>query len=134
MDSTTYNNLVQFLEQQQLPINATDKQKQQLINQAKHYVANNSILYKRNRKVGEKLLRVIRVTKLETILYNMHADITAGHFAFDGTYQRTIARYYWPGMGDDIKNYINACETCQWFKGKKQKEYLYPIHMDEPFE
>ena len=87
MDSTTYNNLVQFLEQQQLPINATDKQKQQLINQVKHYVANNSILYKRNRKVGEKLLRVIRVAELETILYNMHADITAGHFAFDGTYQ-----------------------------------------------
>src|SRR3954462_176453 len=64
----------------------------------------------------------------------MHSDHLAGHFAFDGTFQRTIICYYWPQMGDDIKNYIQACQTCQKFGRNRHKEPLHPIHVGEPYD
>jgi len=48
----------------------------------------NRLLYKKpeqNKKTFSK--RVIKTTEIETILFNLYADVTARHFAFDGTYQ-----------------------------------------------
>ena len=48
----------------------------------------NELLYKKP-KQNEKTFpkRVIKTTEIETILFNLHTDITTRHFAFDGTYQ-----------------------------------------------
>ena len=77
---------------------------------------------------------VIKINKIEAILYNLHADLTAGHFAFDGTYQRIAVRYFWLNMRQHIKEYISACNTCQKNVGQKQKLPLHPIKVGQPFD
>ena len=37
-------------------------------------------------------------------------------------------------MGDDIKKYIQACETCQRFGGIKRKEPLHPIRVGNAYD
>ena len=58
---------------------------------------------------------------------SIHSDLLAGHFGFDGTYQRIAIRYWWNGMGTDIKNFIRSCETCQKTDGQITKQPLHPI-------
>jgi hypothetical protein len=134
MDLDQYYNLVRYLDDISFTSHMTDTEKRQLQLKARHYFVRNGILYKRNRQHPDRPLTVVRVTEAETILYNMHSDPTAGHFAFDGTFQRTIARYFWPQMGQDIKEYIKACTTCQRFGGTKRKEPLHPIRVGQPFD
>jgi hypothetical protein len=31
----------------------------------------------------------------------------------EGTYRRIVNRYWWEGMHDDVKKYIQICEACQ---------------------
>ena len=64
----------------------------------------------------------------------MHSDVTAGHFAFERTFQRTSTKYYWPQMGNDIKKYIQACETCQRFGRIKRKEPLHLIWVGNAYD
>jgi hypothetical protein len=55
---------------------------------------------------------VIKLSKVKAILYSFHKDPLAGHFGFAKTYQAINKRYFWPQMGNDIKN-VQSCVTCQ---------------------
>lgn len=134
MDLNVYYNLLRLLEDGTLPTDITPQHEKKLRTQAKHLFIREGLLYKTNRTEPSRPLRIVKTNEIEAILYNMHAAETAGHFAFEGTYQRTIARYYWPEMGIDIRNYINSCQTCQKFTGRKRKEPLHPIKIGQPFE
>lgn len=115
MELNLYYNLTRYLADSTLPDNLLPDEQRKIKTQSRHYLVRDGLLYKRNRSNNQRPLRVIKPTEIETILYNMHADLSAGHFAFDATFQRTIARYFWPQMGDDIKNYIKSYQTCQQF-------------------
>ena len=119
MDLNLYYNLIRYLDDLTIPDNASLDEQRKLKNQSRHFFVRNGLLFKRNQHNPERPLRIIKVTEVETILYNMHSDPMAGHFAFDSTFQRTIACYYWPQMGEDIKNYIKSCQTYQKFGGTR---------------
>ena len=134
MDLNLYYNLIRYLDDLILPDDASLDEQRKLKNQSRHFFVRNGLLFKRNRHNPERPLRIIKVTEVEAILYNMHSDPMAGHFAFDGTFQRTIARYYWPQMGEDIKNYIKSCQICQKFGRTRRKEPLHPICIGESYD
>jgi hypothetical protein len=134
MDLSLYYNLLRYLADVNVMDNLSLDEQRKLKLQSRHYLARDGQLYKRNRSHPERPLKVIKTTEVEAILYNMHSDPLAGHFAFDGTFQRTIARYFWPQMGEDIKNYINSCQTCQKFGGTRRKEPLHPIQVGKPYD
>jgi len=94
------------------------------------------LLYRKAEKHNEKQhpKRVVKVTEIEAVLYNLHADVTAGHFTFDGTYHRIATRYFWPNMRQDIKNYVNACNVCQRNVGNRRSVPLHPIKIGQPFD
>src|SRR3954465_13761529 len=134
MELNLYYNLLRYLDDLTLPDHLSTDEHQRIKTQSRHYLVRDGLLYKRNRQKPERPLQVVKVTEVELILYNMHSDHLAGHFAFDRTFQRTVIRYYWPQMGDDIKNYIQACQTCQKFGGNRRKEPLHPIRVGEPYD
>jgi len=134
MELNLYYDLLHFLNDASCTNNLSMDEQRKLKTQSRHYLARNGLLYKRNRQNPNRPLRVICKTEVETILYNMHSDPTAGHFAFEGTFQRTVARYFWPQMGDDIKNYIRSCQTCQQFGGVRRQEPLHPIRVGQPYD
>jgi hypothetical protein len=71
---------------------------------------------------------------MEIVMYNMHTDPLAEHFGKTKTIQQTLARYYWPTLGKDICEYIRTCDTCQRHNKPNQKEALYPIQVEQPFD
>lgn len=50
------------------------------------------------------------------IISKNHNEPTSGHFGVFKTYKRLALRYYWPGMRQDVINFIANCETCLAYK------------------
>jgi hypothetical protein len=132
MDEDTYNRLTEYLINHTFPPNGTTEQRRQLRQQANHYIVQDNVLYKRN-KDGNPL-RVITKENLTKILYNMHNAPNAGHFGIQATMGKTRQRYFWPTMGEDIRKYIETCDTCQRQGKPKQTEVLRPIGVGQAFD
>ncbi len=46
------------------------------------------------------------------VFFHVHEHKTAGHFGVNATVARARDRFYWPGMEDDIRKCVVACEVC----------------------
>ncbi|KZS03741.1 Uncharacterized protein APZ42_033448 [Daphnia magna] len=49
----------------------------------------------------------------EEVMRACHHDITAGHLRLTRTLHKIRARYYWPGMGEDIRDFLQTCHEGQ---------------------
>ena len=47
------------------------------------------------------------------ILYDNHDSKIVGHIGIDKTLKRLKHNYYWHRMEEDVKNYMQACNTRQ---------------------
>lgn len=52
-----------------------------------------------------------------------HDDPLAGHFGTDKTYELLRRKFFWPGMQQDISDYITSCFKCQSNKAHRHKPY-----------
>lgn len=132
MDNQLYQNLVLYLSNQQLSEELSELQKQQIQKSSKHYRLHYNLLYKVQPKTKQKI-RVIRKTELSPVLYMLHYDPTAAHASIDAMMEKLKTRYYWPQMFEDIKNYVQSCDSCQRRKKNKRQEPLHPIPVGDPF-
>ena len=80
MEITQYNNLFIYITLNTFPPTFNSQEISKLKRQSKFFTVKNDLLYKEQRNIPEKLLRVIKVSELEVLLYMMHNDPTAGHF------------------------------------------------------
>jgi hypothetical protein len=64
-----------------------------------------------------------------TVLSELHATPTAGHFGFTKTYDRVKCSFFWDGMKQDIRNFVAECDVCQRNKGEtvKSPDTLQPL-------
>jgi len=131
MNETHYNNLVEFLQTQQLPTNLSQQQQQQLQNQSKIYQVHNKLLYKIAR--NKTKLRVVRHFEMEPVLFMFHYDPTAAHSSKEKMMEKMRTRYYWPQMFEDIRAYVESCDPCQRRGKSKRNEQLHPIPVGAPF-
>ncbi|KAL0541701.1 hypothetical protein IC582_021756 [Cucumis melo] len=70
---------------------------------------------------------------IPSLLHTFHDSILGGHFGFLRTYKRMSRKLYWIGMKNDIKRYVEQCETCQRSKydATKPAGVLQPIPIPE---
>jgi len=56
--------------------------------------------------------------------------VIAAHLARDKTLQKLKARFYWPGMTKDIRNYVQKCSKCKMRKTPSRQMYgkMKPIN------
>ena len=59
----------------------------------------------------------------EEILHMNHDDLSAGHFARKRTEQSIRSKYYWPGMVNEITEYVCSCPECQRVRVHYHKLY-----------
>ena len=70
----------------------------------------NGLLY----DVGSGVMVVPRDDRLRTrLLSEMHDAGTAGHTGIAATYARISARVRWPGIRQDVIDYVRSCDSCQ---------------------
>jgi hypoxanthine-guanine phosphoribosyltransferase len=56
----------------------------------------------------------------QRIMKEMHSDAIGGHQGISRTLERIKLYLTWPGMQDDVIQFINKCEICQKVKHNKQ--------------
>ena len=89
MDLITYYNLLQFLDNRTYNTTLIEPQKKQIQQQSKHFVIQNGLLFKINRRKDTiNPLQVLKETEIEAIIKEMHENSLSGHFGYNGTYQR----------------------------------------------
>jgi transposase InsO family protein len=63
------------------------------------------------------------------ILHDHHDTITAGHLGCHKTYNSIARTYFWPKLGQDVKDYVRSCTSCQQNKNPSSgpKGQLSPL-------
>ncbi|XP_055345118.1 uncharacterized protein LOC129592977 [Paramacrobiotus metropolitanus] len=101
-----------------------------------HYQLWNGILYRVKDKNG-KLERsyVVPLSMRRAIIHALHDEKAAGHLGFEKTLSAIRLRYYWDRMSTDVKNYILACQGCQFRKTPRKcpPGKLQEIKVGHPF-
>jgi hypothetical protein len=72
----------------------------------------------------------------ENLLKEKHSGGLARHFGHDKTFAELNSSYYWLGMREEVKKFVNKCNIFQYAKGKKHNTRLYqpfPI-LDRPWD
>src|SRR5215471_6255300 len=127
MDLDTYNRLTEYLDDLTIPANYDETQRKKLKSKGQQYLVRNGLLYKKNSRNPQRPLRVIKISEVELILRSFHEDPLAGHFGFAETYRAIHQKYFWPQMGNDIKEHVRSCDTCQRRQRPLKTESLHPI-------
>jgi hypothetical protein len=54
------------------------------------------------------------------VLKQCHDEVTAGHLGVRKTYFKIKQRHFWPNLLDDVKQYVQKCESCAKHKVSQQ--------------
>jgi len=65
------------------------------------------------RKRGEVWKEVVPAFKRNLLLNLYHNDPKAGHFGVSKTMEKIKENYEWPKLEQDVRRWIQQCETCQ---------------------
>src|SRR5579859_6294341 len=130
MDEQLYKELVYYLTTLTFMDGLTDKRKTHIRKISTQYICKNNILY-RNTKEG--IRKVILQDQVEPVIYHLHRDISGAHLGVDAVIGKIKDRYYWPQLGNDVKEYIRSCDVCQRRGPQQRREELIPIEIQGPF-
>lgn len=61
---------------------------------------------------GEHLQFIVPRVMKRDILFQMHDSLLSGHLGCKKTKAKTLQRFYWYGLKEDIGLYIKKCDTC----------------------
>lgn len=70
------------------------------------------------------------------VLEHSHDSVLGGHYGFNKMFYRVRQDFYWPGMSEDIRHYIQTCDSCNARKLSLDKQIgdLQPLQSHEPFD
>jgi hypothetical protein len=54
----------------------------------------------------------------ENLLKEKHSGGLTRHFGHENTFSKLNESYFWPGMREDVKRFVDRCRICQHSKGK----------------
>ena len=117
----------------QLPSSFSSKEDLCFRKQYKNLIIRRGILFrvlKEEDSVIEQL--VVPPCYREEILRGLHNDV--GHPGQERTMRLIRDRFYWPGVGVDVTNWINSCERCIRRKSTVAKEPLINVQSSYPLD
>jgi hypothetical protein len=74
------------------------------------------VLFRQNDGSGRRFQLVVPMTMRPVVLRRMHQDQVAGHLGINKTLTRVQERYWWPGLGRDVSDFVASCFSCQKLK------------------
>ena len=90
--------------------------------QCEDYVLVNGVLFKirygKEDKEEPSLVLCIPEKYIPTVLYQYHTPLLAGHPGVIKLYDTIKQRYYFPGMFNLVREFVEGCLECQSMKGK----------------
>ncbi|MES9881558.1 MAG: reverse transcriptase domain-containing protein [Sedimenticola sp.] len=70
----------------------------------------------RQDNTGSHLQFVVPGMLKKEILYQMHNNILSAHLGQKKTLEKTLQRFYWYGVRDDVSMWVRHCDTCAAIK------------------
>src|SRR3954466_2629492 len=118
MNHTLYKDLVEWVEGRRIRVGVEEWQKTLITTTGRHYhIKEDGKLYRRHKNLS---IPVIKEKHKNDIIKLAHDHPLSGHMGRDNTIFRLQEAAWWPGMRDDIIDYIKRCDTCQ--KRSKNKD------------
>jgi transposase InsO family protein len=131
MNRNLYYDLVKWITRREVRQDAEDWTRNILLTTGRQFGVQESILY---RKKSGRSIPVIIQGQEQQIIELAHDHPLSGHMGQDNTYFRLKEEAWWPGMQEDINNYVKSCDTCQKRIKKKQvSEASSATIVTEPF-
>lgn len=62
-------------------------------------------------------------TMRQKVIQECHDDTLAAHFGSFKTTKRILQKYYWPGVGKNVKDYVRNCHVCHQSKSQTKKKF-----------
>ena len=103
MNLEHYYDLVKYLGEGVIQEEADEWRRRLLLSARREFELGGTLLFKKRR---DELLLVIPKHKLSEILELAHNHHLSGHMGAENTYFRLKNSHWWPGMEQDIKNYV----------------------------
>ena len=102
-----------------------------------YFSMNNGVLYRVvNTRGGDHIEQLlIPTTHISRVLYLAHTHQLGAHLGVTKTYDRIVARFYWPGIKKAVEDFCRSCPECQRTAPKSfQRNPLIPLPIiDVPF-
>jgi hypothetical protein len=103
------------------------------------FVVKNGLVYHQVEDDGEDLQIVVPYALREKITRHFHCPpLTGAHLGQEKTLQKLKPRVYWPGMTQDVKEFVKSCTSCQERKTASSQVCVEPLHPiakpSQPFE
>lgn len=71
--------------------------------------------------------QIVLPTMLRQPVLEIAHENFAGHLGIKKTCEKILANFYWPGLREDVKSYVNSCHTCQIAGKPNQTIPPYPL-------
>ena len=101
-----------------------------------NFVYRNGVLYRRDRIFGQRVWQlVVPQSRREHVLKLAHE--TGAHLGIRKTSERIRLSFWWNGLKEDVKNFVNSCHSCQFRRRLKASDRvpITPIpRATRPFE
>ncbi|CAC5378546.1 unnamed protein product [Mytilus coruscus] len=96
-------------------VKSTNQEFKLLMRQWQSLKVSNGLLYRiyENEDTGPHFQLVTPHAMRREIMHQLHNVRTAGHLGREKTLNRIKARFYWPGMTDDVSRWCQSCMSCQ---------------------
>ena len=133
--------IIEYLKNRVLPEDGANARR--LLKEIGDFMLVDGILYHLDYPPGKGLKKdrlvqqtVIPDKLVPEVLAAFHDEVTAGHLGIARTYQTIRQRYYWWGMSEAVKKYVQSCHSCQTRKrpGKANKAPLIPIPVESAWD
>jgi len=98
-----------FLTNLQLPTFSSDKEKRSFLAKALHYYVKSGKLSRCSSSYPIQV--IVDLQKRQKIIELTHDHL--GHHGIYSTYKTISIRFWWPGMLQDIKIFVQSCHPCQ---------------------
>jgi len=86
------------------------------------------------RKINDEWKRIITKPQNEEIIRAVHEGLAAGHLGQKATEKKIKERYWWPGIYNEVQQFISTCDACQREKKPAKAKDIYPMVATRPFQ
>ena len=102
-----------------------------------YFIVKKGLIYRVTKNRLGELVDQLLVPKtfVSKVIYLAHSHQLGAHLGVDKTYERIVARFYWPGVRRAVADFCRGCEICQKTAPRPaQRNPLIPLPIiDVPF-
>jgi len=130
MAEERYEFVKEYLQEKSYPVECSKAEKRAIRKQALSFCIVSGTLHHKALCTNKISRVVVDVKERVEILRSIHSDpVGGGHFGQKVTFEKVSERYWWRGLSNDVRNYVQSCGKCQTANpsNKMPPAALHPI-------